>query len=91
VLALRRLTRFVAEKNGLQASFMAKPFSQLSGSGLHFHFSLNNIHGENVFASPAEALNGMMRLCIAGQLALMPASIAILAPVLTRSAVCVKT
>ncbi|HDR2792306.1 glutamine synthetase family protein [Enterobacter cloacae] len=80
VLALRRLTRFVADKNGLQASFMAKPFSLQSGSGLHFHFSLNNIHGENVFASPAEELNGMMRLCIAGQLALMPASIAILAP-----------
>jgi gamma-glutamylputrescine synthase len=80
VLALRRLTRYVAEKHGLQANFMAKPFSQLSGSGLHFHFSLNNRHGENVFASPVNALNSMMRLCIAGQLALMPASIAILAP-----------
>lgn len=80
VLALRRLTRYVAEKQGLQANFMAKPFSQQSGSGLHFHFSLNDIHGENVFASPVEALNSMMRLCIAGQLALMPASIAILAP-----------
>ncbi len=80
VLALRRLTRYVAEKHGLQANFMAKPFSQLSGSGLHFHFSLNNRHGENVFASPVNALNSMMRLCIAGQLALMPASVAILAP-----------
>jgi gamma-glutamylputrescine synthase len=70
---------------------MAKPFSQLSGSGLHFHFSLNNSHGENVFASPVNALNSMMRLCIAGQLALMPASIAILARVLTRFAACVKT
>lgn len=80
VLALRRLTRYVAEKQGLQANFMAKPFSQQSGSGLHFHFSLNDIHGENVFASPVEALNSMMRLCIAGQLALMPASLAILAP-----------
>ncbi|WP_421510761.1 glutamine synthetase family protein [Enterobacter sp. JS8-1] len=80
ILALRRLTRFVAEKHGLQANFMAKPFSHLSGSGLHFHFSLNDTHGDNVFASPADELNSMMRLCIAGQLALMPASIAILAP-----------
>ena len=80
VLALRRLTRYVAEKHGLQASFMAKPFSLQSGSGLHFHFSLNNIHGENMFASPVDELNSMMRLCIAGQLALMPASVAILAP-----------
>ncbi|WFC84853.1 glutamine synthetase family protein [Enterobacter quasiroggenkampii] len=80
VLALRRLTRYVAEKHGLQANFMAKPFSQLSGSGLHIHFSLNNSRGENVFASPVNALSSMMRLCIAGQLALMPASVAILAP-----------
>ncbi|MEL4869935.1 glutamine synthetase family protein [Pantoea agglomerans] len=80
VLALRRLTRHVAEQHGLQASFMAKPFSQQSGSGLHFHFSLNDSHGKNVFASPGNALNSMMRLCIAGQLALMPASIAVIAP-----------
>ena len=80
VLALRRLTRYVAEKHGLQANFMAKPFSQLSGSGLHIHFSLNDSRGENVFASPVNALSSMMRLCIAGQLALMPASVAILAP-----------
>ncbi|MBX8462737.1 glutamine synthetase family protein [Enterobacter sp. RIT637] len=80
ILALRRLTRFAAEKHGLQANFMAKPFSRLSGSGLHFHFSLNDIHGDNAFASPADELNSMMRLCIAGQLALMPASVAILAP-----------
>lgn len=80
ILALRRLTRFVAEKHGLQANFMAKPFSHLSGSGLHFHFSLNDTHDDNVFASPADELNSMMRLCIAGQLALMSASIAILAP-----------
>ena len=80
VLALRRLTRYVAEKHGLQANFMAKPFGELSGSGLHFHFSLNDSRGDNLFASPVNALNSMMRLCIAGQLALMPASVAILAP-----------
>ncbi|MBM3071098.1 glutamine synthetase family protein [Lelliottia sp. RWM.1] len=80
ILALRRLTRFVAEKQGLQATFMAKPYSHQSGSGLHFHFSLNDLHRENVFASPADDLNSMVRLCLAGQLALMPASVAILAP-----------
>lgn len=80
VLALRRLARYVAEKHGLQANFMAKPFSQLSGSGFHVHFSLNDSRGNNLFASPVNALNSMMRLCIAGQLALMPASVAILAP-----------
>lgn len=80
VLAIRRLTRFIAEKYGYKANFMAKPFSQKAGNGLHFHFSLNDIHGNNVFASPADELNSMARLCIAGQLALMPASLALLAP-----------
>lgn len=59
---------------------MAKPFSQLSGSGFHVHFSLNDSRDNNLFASPVNALNSMMRLCIAGQLARMPASVAILAP-----------
>ncbi|WP_230492944.1 glutamine synthetase family protein [Martelella alba] len=80
VLALRRLTSIVASELGYKASFMAKPFSQLAGNGLHFHISLNDVHGNNVFASPDNELNGMARLCLAGLLHLMPASVAIMAP-----------
>lgn len=80
VLALRKLTAAVAEKFGLQANFMAKPFSALAGNGLHFHISLNNIHGENIFAAEEGELNEMTRLCLAGLLRLMPASLAIMAP-----------
>lgn len=80
VLALRKLTTVVAEKFGLQANFMAKPFTALAGNGLHFHISLNNIHGENIFATEEGELNGMTRLCLAGLLQLMPASLAIMAP-----------
>ncbi|MEN0579429.1 glutamine synthetase family protein [Phytobacter palmae] len=80
VLALRKLTCAVAEKQGLQANFMAKPFSALAGNGLHFHISLNNIHGENIFAADEGELNEMTRLCLAGLLRLMPASLAIMAP-----------
>lgn len=80
VLALRRLTSTVAEQFGYQANFMAKPFTQLAGNGLHFHVSLNDIHGNNVFASPADELNEMARLCLAGMLHLMPASMAVMAP-----------
>ncbi len=65
---------------GYKANFMAKPFSHLAGNGLHFHISLNDIHGDNVFASPANELSEMTRLCLAGLLHLMPASVAILAP-----------
>ncbi len=80
VLALRRLTSIVAGEFGYKASFMAKPFSQLAGNGLHFHISLNDIHGSNVFAAQPGELNEMTRLCLAGLLHLMPASLAIMAP-----------
>ncbi len=80
VLAMRRLTSVVASEFGYKANFMAKPFSHLAGNGLHFHISLNDIHGDNVFASPANELSEMTRLCLAGLLHLMPASVAILAP-----------
>ena len=80
VLALRRLTSIVADKFGYQANFMAKPFSHLAGNGLHFHISLNDRQGYNVFASPADALNEMTQLCLAGMLQTMPAAVAVIAP-----------
>lgn len=80
VLALRRLTSVIANEFGYKANFMAKPFSQLAGNGLHFHISLNDRQGDNLFASPAQELNEMTRLCLAGLLHLMPASLAIMAP-----------
>lgn len=80
VLALRRLTSVVASEFGYKANFMARPFSQRAGNGLHFHISLNDIHGDNVFASTSSELNEMTRLCLAGLLHLMPASLAIMAP-----------
>lgn len=80
ILALRRLTSTVAHKYGFNANFMAKPYSGMSGSGLHFHISLHDVQGNNIFASTGENLNEMMRLSLAGMLHLMPASIAIMAP-----------
>ncbi|QLK63394.1 glutamine synthetase (plasmid) [Enterobacteriaceae bacterium Kacie_13] len=80
ILALRRLTNTVAHKFGFNANFMAKPYSGMSGSGLHFHISLNDEQGNNIFSSPEEIPNEMMRLCLMGMLHLMPASLAILAP-----------
>jgi len=80
VLAIKRMTRLVAEKHGYNANFMAKPFAHLAGSGLHFHISLCNSRGDNIFRSPSEKPNCIMRRCLAGMLSLMPASIAIVAP-----------
>ncbi|MES0884578.1 glutamine synthetase family protein [Roseibium sp. SCP14] len=46
---LRRVIRDTAHKHGLGATFMAKPFPDLDGSGLHIHFSLMDEAGANLF------------------------------------------
>ncbi|QVV78127.1 glutamine synthetase, partial [Serratia marcescens] len=48
IMALKRLTRQIAEQHHQHACFMAKPCAHAAGSGLHFHISLQNEHGENL-------------------------------------------
>ena len=50
----RRVVQGVAKKQGFQASFMAKPFLEESGSGLHLHISLLDNDGNNVFDGGGE-------------------------------------
>ena len=49
------MTRSIAEKHGFRATFMPKPFMELTGSGCHAHVSLWR-DGENVFADPSGEL-----------------------------------
>jgi glutamine synthetase type III len=44
------MVKSIAEKHGLRATFMPKPFSELTGNGCHVHASLWNAAGENLFA-----------------------------------------
>ncbi|KQT88748.1 type III glutamate--ammonia ligase [Methylobacterium sp. Leaf466] len=49
------MARSIAEKHGLRATFMPKPFAELTGSGCHAHVSL--WRGDtNVFSDPDRAL-----------------------------------
>lgn len=80
VLALKRLTRQIAEKHHQHACFMAKPCAQAAGSGLHFHISLQDEQGNNLLASLPGELSATMTQVMAGMLALMPTSMAIFAP-----------
>ncbi len=74
----RRATIGVAARHGYRASFMAKPFAQHSGSGLHVHVSLQDEAGRNRFGSAGgEAL---LRAAIAGMQRLHAQSMAIFAP-----------
>ncbi|MDQ7769969.1 glutamine synthetase, partial [Serratia nevei] len=80
IMALKRLTRQIAEQHHQHACFMAKPCAHAAGSGLHFHISLQNEHGENLLTGAPGELSDNMQQAMAGMLALMPASMAILAP-----------
>ena len=62
----RRLVKGVAAKHGLIACFMAKPFADHAGSGMHLHLSMLDDAGNNVFAADDLAGTPLLRHAIAG-------------------------
>ena len=79
-LALKRLVRQVAENHNMHATFMAKPYEDYAGSGMHVHISMIDSAGRNLFAEPDGADSALLKRALAGMIALMPASMALLAP-----------
>jgi glutamine synthetase len=69
-----------AEKHGLCATFMAKPYSQWTGSGMHVHVSLGDDDGNNLFAAENPADNELLMHAIGGLKAAMAESMLIFAP-----------
>lgn len=55
-LCLKRIVRNAAKEEGMLATFMAKPFADLSGSGTHIHASICDQDGRNRFAASSEEL-----------------------------------
>ena len=45
----KMLVRGIARNHGMAASFMAKPYEDYAGNGLHTHFSVLDEAGNNVF------------------------------------------
>ncbi len=63
---LKRAIKAIAESRGMLASFMAKPFAEQAGSGLHVHVSLLDQAGRNVLACSADAPAPALLHAIAG-------------------------
>jgi len=80
-LLLKRAVKAAAKKNGLSATFMAKPFAEHAGSGLHLHISLLDDDGNNVFSGTGEDdFSDTLRHAIGGMKEAMPESMALFAP-----------
>jgi len=62
-ILLKRTIKAVAAKHGMQATFMAKPYGQLAGNGLHVHVSLYDGEGRNLMADDANDQQISSTLC----------------------------
>ena len=70
VITLKYVTKVIARKHELHASFMPKPIFGLNGSGMHTHLSLFRIKGENAFhdSKDKNQLSPLAKYFIAGLL-----------------------
>ena len=82
VFLFRIMAREVALMNGLDLTFLGKPFNELSGSGLHVNFSLVDADGNNALADPSadDGLSELAKACVAGLCAHHQGMAALLAP-----------
>lgn len=77
---MKRVIKGVAQKHGYIASFMAKPFGDEDGNGLHVHTSVLDSDGNNIFDDGSEEGTEQLRYAVAGLAATMPDSMLIFAP-----------
>ena len=76
----KRLVKGVARRHGWDATFMAKPFAERAGSGMHLHVSVEDAAGANIFAADAAEGSAALRHAIGGMQATLGDGMAIFAP-----------
>lgn len=76
---LKRLIKGLAQRHGMEATFMAKPYPGQAGSGMHVHVSLADAQGRNAFANGADG-DRLLRHALGGLMRGMAGSMAIFAP-----------
>ena len=82
-VTFRTVLKAIAQRHGLYATFMPKPFFGINGSGMHTHQSLASLStGDNLFydADDEYGLSDLAKHFIAGQLQHARGMSAILAP-----------
>lgn len=76
----KMLVKGLARRHGFAASFMAKPYEDYSGSGLHVHFSVLDAEGNNVFDDGGPEGTDVLHHAVAGCLDAMQSSALVFAP-----------
>lgn len=81
VFRFKRLAREVALRYGFAATFLAKPYAEGPGSGMHWHMSMQErASGRNVFSGEAGAASPTLLSFIAGMQRHALACTALIAP-----------
>ncbi|MDE9450997.1 glutamine synthetase [Aliiroseovarius sp. Z3] len=79
-LLFKRLVRGVARNHGLEATFMAKPYANFPGNGMHLHASVVDKNGKNIFDDGSGQASERLRAAVGGSLDTMRDLQAIFAP-----------
>lgn len=79
-ILMPRIVKNVASDHGFDATFMAKPYLDQSGSGMHLHASVYDDKGQNIFSNGDVRGTSSLSHAIGGLLATMPEAMAIFAP-----------
>ncbi|MFV0360557.1 glutamine synthetase family protein [Tropicimonas sp.] len=76
----KMLVKGLARRHNFAASFMAKPYDDYAGSGLHMHFSVLDKNGNNIFDDGSEKGSNLLLHAVNGCLNAMAGSTLIFAP-----------
>lgn len=79
-ILLKRAIKGVAARHGLLASFMAKPFGDLPGNGMHVHMSMLTKNGINAFDGDGDKGGALFKQAIAGLIATSAEAMIFFAP-----------
>jgi len=79
-ILFKRAVRGVAAQHGRIACFMAKPFAELAGTGMHLHASLAGRDGHNACADEHPAGSQLLRHAIGGLRETLGDGMAVFAP-----------
>jgi glutamine synthetase len=80
-ILLKRIIKSVSQKHGFGATFMAKPYANQAGSGMHIHMSLLDANATNGFACDQnQKPNTLLSKALAGLQATMAETMALLCP-----------